>query len=203
MDISKETWLEFRHFIAEDEFDTVEHHGIKGQKWGVRRYQNSDGSYTDEGRKRHSLDAGKSTGISKENFDKINQLYNSMSLKDRKMIDPDCSENPRGYFPSKKHYYKTTAFNAVSKDGFILAEKIPKNKNVPGTTGVEIGIGVKTKNKGVGTKLTEDLVNWFNSQNDIDTLWWPVDEKNTASIHIAEKNGFIKDPLGNNYVLAK
>ena len=28
------------------------HHGIKGQKWGVRRYQNPDGSLTDEGRKR-------------------------------------------------------------------------------------------------------------------------------------------------------
>lgn len=25
------------------------HHGIKGQRWGVRRYQNSDGSLTAEG----------------------------------------------------------------------------------------------------------------------------------------------------------
>ena len=31
------------------------HHGIKGQKWGVRRYQNKDGSYTDEGRKRRGI----------------------------------------------------------------------------------------------------------------------------------------------------
>lgn len=30
------------------------HHGILGQKWGVRRYQNADGSLTDEGRKRIS-----------------------------------------------------------------------------------------------------------------------------------------------------
>lgn len=28
------------------------HYGIKGMKWGVRRYQNKDGSLTDEGRKR-------------------------------------------------------------------------------------------------------------------------------------------------------
>lgn len=28
------------------------HHGILGQKWGVRRYQNPDGSYTAAGRKR-------------------------------------------------------------------------------------------------------------------------------------------------------
>jgi len=30
------------------------HHGIKGQKWGIRRYQNSDGTYTDEGKKRRN-----------------------------------------------------------------------------------------------------------------------------------------------------
>lgn len=26
------------------------HHGIKGQKWGIRNYQNKDGSYTTKGR---------------------------------------------------------------------------------------------------------------------------------------------------------
>ena len=30
------------------------HHGIKGQKWGVRRFQNEDGSLTDAGKKRYS-----------------------------------------------------------------------------------------------------------------------------------------------------
>ena len=29
------------------------HHGIKGQKWGIRRYQNPDGSLTNEGRKHY------------------------------------------------------------------------------------------------------------------------------------------------------
>lgn len=36
------------------------HHGIKGQKWGVRRYQNEDGSLTAEGKKRYSEIAGNS-----------------------------------------------------------------------------------------------------------------------------------------------
>ena len=29
------------------------HHGIKGQKWGIRRYQNEDGTLTAEGRARY------------------------------------------------------------------------------------------------------------------------------------------------------
>lgn len=29
------------------------HHGIKGQKWGVRRYQNPDGTLTKEGKERY------------------------------------------------------------------------------------------------------------------------------------------------------
>lgn len=35
--------------------DFIAHHGIKGQKWGRRRYQNSDGSLTAEGRKRYGV----------------------------------------------------------------------------------------------------------------------------------------------------
>lgn len=33
--------------------DYISHFGIKGQKWGNRRYQNRDGSLTPEGRKRY------------------------------------------------------------------------------------------------------------------------------------------------------
>ena len=35
--------------------DELYHYGIKGQKWGVRRYQNEDGSYTAAGKNRRSV----------------------------------------------------------------------------------------------------------------------------------------------------
>lgn len=35
------------------------HHGIKGQKWGVRRYQNEDGSLTEAGKKHYSYEGAK------------------------------------------------------------------------------------------------------------------------------------------------
>ena len=33
--------------------DYLEHHGIRGQKWGLRRFQNKDGSLTPKGKKRY------------------------------------------------------------------------------------------------------------------------------------------------------
>lgn len=35
-----------------DEEEYIAHHGILGQKWGIRRYQNEDGSLTEEGKRR-------------------------------------------------------------------------------------------------------------------------------------------------------
>lgn len=33
--------------------ECLAHHGVKGQKWGVRRYQNFDGTLTSDGKKRY------------------------------------------------------------------------------------------------------------------------------------------------------
>ena len=45
-----------------DELDELYHHGILGQRWGIRRYQNKDGSLTKAGLKRYG---------SESNFNKI------------------------------------------------------------------------------------------------------------------------------------
>ncbi len=57
--------------------NTLQHHGIIGQKWGVRRFQNKDGSLTGAGRKRYddgesNTPSNKSTKIhgSKNSFGK-------------------------------------------------------------------------------------------------------------------------------------
>lgn len=56
----------------------LRHHGIKGQKWGIRRFQNKDGSLTPAGAKRYSADDYKSA------LDKVNKA--DKTLKDVKKM---------------------------------------------------------------------------------------------------------------------
>ena len=57
------------------------HYGVKGMKWGVRRYQNSDGSLTPAGRKRYSKDSVFISGSSKTQ-DKSSEYYRKQLPKD-------------------------------------------------------------------------------------------------------------------------
>lgn len=56
--------------------DYLEHHGILGQKWGVRRYQNPDGTLTKAGKRHIKQIEKKDAKWAKKNYDKIyNQAY--------------------------------------------------------------------------------------------------------------------------------
>lgn len=47
------------------------HFGTKGMKWGVRRYQNKDGSLTDAGKKRYSTKSSKVTDRVLDDYEKL------------------------------------------------------------------------------------------------------------------------------------
>lgn len=68
--------------------DTLAHHGIKGQKWGVRRYQNADGSYTQAGKNRYFTDDGslskKGERAYRKDLKKLNKLKARADISQQK-----------------------------------------------------------------------------------------------------------------------
>lgn len=69
------------------------HHGIKGQKWGVRRYQNKDGSLTNMGRSRY---LNNKTGMSRfAGMDPFIRDSNMDSSRFREVVSIDSTN----YYP--------------------------------------------------------------------------------------------------------
>ena len=109
------------------------HYGVKGQKWGIRRYQNEDGSLTEEGKKRYNSvfvsGSSKTTDPNSEYYRKelpnevINKLddyikkNNNIIVGDAPGIDTQVQE----YLNNKN--YKNVSVYTTSKQPRYLANK--------------------------------------------------------------------------------
>ena len=73
----------------------LRHHGIKGQKWGIRRFQNKDGSLTADGKKRYGADDYKNTLDKVNSAGKIVDEVRKYNNSAQKSSDPDMERRIR------------------------------------------------------------------------------------------------------------
>ena len=89
----------------------LKHHGISGQKWGVRRFQNDDGTWTEAGKERYGESNGKpdrkteklmKQAMKNTRYDKVrkNSIFKSIAN------DDDIQQKKAEYKAAKKEWYK-------------------------------------------------------------------------------------------------
>ena len=71
------------------------HHGIKGQRWGVRRFQNEDGTLTDAGKKRVSLKTKINAKKDAKEYARAKMYYGEGAGTRRKLIKAKVNERSK------------------------------------------------------------------------------------------------------------
>ena len=170
------------------------HHGIKGQRWGVRRFQNPDGSLTKEGKQRSRL--ARNVRRNKNTTDDVNDIVRTLSKQEKAFLGADKDKDW-----IEKEFEKETLENKaatfVTKHG-----DIPVSFVEVWTNGGDVGqIALATRNdpkyrgKGYASKNVEEAIKWCDryGKTSIKELEWIADRNNTASINLGKKYGFVED----------
>lgn len=157
----------------------LKHHGIKGQKWGVRRFQKKDGSLTPEGRKRYGDSDGDIAGAAEKKQSAKDVRVNNAA---KKYLNEDGTLNNEGKqkFKSKedmmKSLKKTDDLNSLNSASELnsgakrLAESgkqraADKRRQEQAALDEELKSLLRDKASGMSDKELRDIANRLELEN--------------------------------------
>lgn len=163
----------------------IEHHGVKGQRWGVRRYQNYDGTRTDLGREHRGFSREKSRVKKRAGRDPKpikKQPMNLEKVQERGNLTPSgakkCSELARELYAQaevREPAVTSDVMNAVSAAGgkmyglqyrlkqpTSLAAKIGADATEKGLTFNEAANGIKDTIRYTSIADNDNFVDAYN-----------------------------------------
>lgn len=126
----------------------LKHYGILGQHWGIRRYQNPDGTYTEEGLARLR---NKDTKWAKKNYDKIyKETYKKSRFETNEYVVNDLN---RRTDITKYNSNGKLSFTYVNEYNKKLAEIMTKNASDIKSPNLEQTIQFVAKRGAVGVEM--------------------------------------------------
>ena len=105
----------------DDEGAYLAHHGVKGQRWGVRRFQNYDGSLTEKGKRRMKTLQGKSDKLDAKKA-KLNSPKNMVKLSQYKSLSADRHAAANQH-KADEDFYRNKASYALTNHASKVATK--------------------------------------------------------------------------------
>lgn len=110
------------------------HWGIKGMKWGVRRYQNKDGTLTPAGKKRYAEDGRDEDGQEQQTQSSSPTKTRRQSISDlsddelRTIVNRKQSERQlRDLLDAEERYYNPPAPQSTQQQGQSMVSKVLRN----------------------------------------------------------------------------
>lgn len=168
---------EYNYSISSDLY----HHGIKGMRWGVRRFQNKDGSLTDAGKKRYSDDGSELINIKSRNGDLLTLNRQKSPALTRFLAN-------RGNTNAKKTIKAESSY-LIEKDGKKIGN-LELTKESRNSLNVNwVSISPKHNGKGYGTSVMKEVIN-LAKRNGYKQITLEVPGNSPNARHIYEKLGF-------------
>ena len=168
----------------------VYHYGIKGMKWGVRRYQNKDGTLTNTGKKR-LIEERRTKNTAKTQND-VENIISSLNKKERERMGL-VNDNDKYKTPDE---YKLVVKRCMEKIGDIPISFFDLNEYDSGYNAVvATRSGKEYRGKSYALKVVKRGLDWYDknkSNLDKPIIWW-AEKNNIGSQKLAEKAGFERD----------
>ncbi len=154
-------------------YNELYHFGVRGMKWGIRRYQNKDGTLTEAGKRRQVR--------------QINSIYRHLDKQGKQYVTAE--RNPPKRFTDYDEHSRYTYGSFIAYDKKKPVSVMTAWHDTNGSAAVSVMTRKDYQGKGYGKKAVAAGMKWLKEAG-IERVNWGAKVDNSPSIELAKSLGF-------------